>query len=190
MPYNRSHNAIKKVESYLAAIAMLKDGESMDWANPEPQQLAYLLHNALYVARNTIASPYKDLADKYYIRVKGGRVVVTPKIQSFVPGSPVTFPVKEISNEFLAQTTLRINIEAPETMLEIAESIDKFKAHEMYFPNASVSIEELDKLYTYCTSRRYYMVVGDIEDGLLITKTDPGELAYGFEKASIQTSET
>ena len=79
MPYTDSDNVIKRVEPYLVAMAKNKSGKLV-WETDNPSKLRYYLYQALSFARKHNHKLYKDIGNKYYLKVKGNKIIAEPKI--------------------------------------------------------------------------------------------------------------
>ena len=169
MGYSTSIRAVKKMENYLTQ--MVNSSEKITWVTDDPSQLAYRILNAFHAAKYNALNSRKEPVEPYasYARLKSKFTIKTGK------GTVIAEPTEIIPFEAIKHGLNRITIPNLSTHLEVIGAALAHKAPEMFFPNV-VDEDELPLIYVWGSKHGYYLIPSD--DGLTLTQTDPGELAW------------
>lgn len=123
--------------------------------------LGYYLREAMTLAKKYKIAPYEELKDKWIIRDRGDRI--TAELRSRTPLEAMRIAISKL----VLSNLVSLN--------EIVGACINHKAEEMYFPDADITDEEAGTLYLWSIKNGYFIVVGN---GVTITKTDPGDVAW------------
>lgn len=171
MGYSKSPRAVKRVQNYLDE--MLRSESFIEWAHEDPHKLAYWINDGLAAARaNAIDrdrrpvepfASYSRLKAKYIIKIKAGKVVAEPR--DIVP--------LEIMRSGMGRMIIRDVSDA----LEILGAVMTHNAPDMFFPDGQESA--IPQLYAWGSRNGYFIIPSD--DGITLTQTDPGDIAWAPE---------
>ena len=169
MGYSTSIRAVKKMENYL--IQMVNTNERITWISDDPSQLSYRILNAFHAAKYNALNSKKEPIEPYvtYARLKQKFTIRIGK------GLVIADPTDVIAFEPVRQGLNRITIPKLTSYLEIVGAAFTHKAAEMFFPDA-IDEDELPLIYAWGSKHGYYLIPSD--DGLTLTQTDPGDLAW------------
>jgi len=156
MSYSNNVFAITRVEKFLRQMS--EASTSLEWESEEPYKLAYYIREGIHVA-NQREHPYGKLAGKFIIRSKKNKVIAQLRVLS-----------PEYSE--LKRTLNKMVLPGLKKLLEVVGASIQHKAEEMYFPDAELDDEAIERLYKWTCENQYYIVLGE---GLTLTVLDPGE---------------
>lgn len=160
MGYSRSLNAIERVKPLLDQL--VSADKDISFPHENPHMLGYHLREAMTIAEKKKVSPYAELKKRWTIRNRGNRVVAE---------------LRGVENIVALQAAMsKMAIEDVSSLVEVIGSAITHKAHEMFFPDADMIREDVEKLYAWARKNEYYLVVS--LDGITLTKDDPGEAAW------------
>lgn len=159
MPYTNNESAIFRVKKYLDQMA--EATTSLEWEAEQPHKLAFHIREGIAVARKT-GNPLGNLAGKFIIRSLSNKVVAQLRVND-----PNFVELKRTLNKMVFDDL--------DNLLEVVGAAIKHKADVMYFPNADLIPEDLQKLFAWTSKNEYFVVVGD---GVTITRVDPGEAKW------------
>lgn len=148
MPYNNSPASIVRVDAFLQDL--LSTTEKIAWASPHPDRLAYYIHQGLAVARRLNHPKYKDLSNKFYIKVSEGKVTATNKQ---IIGSRIE---EVITNE------------DAKNFYDVIGAILSEPDKAIYFMNVSLDKHDKNKLKNWCDSKNLQPTYDEL--GLLTVK--------------------
>ena len=162
MPYSRSLNAISRVEGILDQ--MVKGESDLEFKHPEPNKLAYWIHNAIAVARRAPDHErYAQLDRKYKIRIRVGKVTCEYRDKS----------VQAVLKEQMSKITFA----DVDNVVGIVGAMVAHKPQEGFFPDAFLSADELVTLHKW-TQATGYFIVNHEDAGITVTKNDPGVVKW------------
>lgn len=170
MGYSKSIRAFNRVKKYLDE--MVEKQEVLSWPAEDSAKLAYYIREGIKVAKLRAADneypnreqfkPYISLSAKFVVRDKGKQVVAEPR--ELVPTISASEALKKIVLEDVIEP------------LEVVGAVIKHKSDIMFFPEADLDSNSLEKIYGWTSRHDYFIVVSDV--GITLTRTDPGEIAW------------
>lgn len=170
MGYSKSTRAVQRVKKYLDE--MLREDTQIEWASDDPSKLAYQLNDGLHAAKHNAVdrdkrpvepyASYAHLKAKFILRIRPGRVVAEPR--DVVPLQTLRVGMS------------RLTLHEIRDVMEIVGAAIKHKAPEMFFPDADENEVNLPQLYAWASRNDYFIIPSD--DGITLTQTDPGDLAW------------
>lgn len=169
MAYSKSVKALNRVREYLDQ--MLASSSHIQWQVDKPNELAFRIREGINVAkqrakdvdspnRNTFIQ-YAQLSAKFIVRVGVGVVIAEPR------DIMLETPKEAISKQVLPGLS---------SDMEIVGAAIIHKTPVMFFPDATTESDELNVIHTWAKKHDYFLVSS--EEGLTLTKTDPGEIAW------------
>ncbi|MBA2706045.1 MAG: hypothetical protein H0U60_19580 [Blastocatellia bacterium] len=169
MGYSKSVKALNRVREYLDQ--MLASSSQIQWQEDKPHELAFRIREGINVAkqrakdadspnRNTFIQ-YAQLSAKFIVRVGVGVVVAEPR------DVMLETPKEAISKQVLPGLS---------SDMEIVGAAIVHKTPVMFFPDATNEPGDLNVIYAWSQKHSYFLVSS--EEGLTLTKTDPGEIAW------------
>ncbi len=166
MGYSKSPKAILRVKSHLDML--VASTKRVTFTSNDPAELAYRIQNGMFAAKYQVEHEkkgepfitYAKLKSKYIIKIGNGVVVAEPRDI-------------ELSLAEAAGMERMVLPQVTETLAVIGAAI-QHQASEMYFPDAGEEI--VPQLYAWASSNKYYIIPSD--DGITLTRNDPGELAW------------
>lgn len=174
MGYSKSTRAVQRVKKYLDE--MLREDAQIEWVSDNPSKLAYQLNDGLHAARHNAVdrdkrpvepyATYSHLKAKFILRVGPGKVIAEPR--DVVPLQTLRVGMSRLTLHELSDN------------LEIVGAAIKHKAPEMFFPDADEKSVDLPQLYAWAVRNDYFIIPSD--DGITLTQTDPGDLAWAPEE--------
>lgn len=168
MGYGTSERAIKRVQQHLDRL--VSANEHVEFEADDPGRLAYYLREAIHAAaKRDPTSPYARLKAKFLLRTLAGKV--RAELRDAVP----VMALREQMN------VMHIPEAADE--LDVVGAAIKHKLHTMHFPNANEDCAVGD-VHSWAKQNGYYVIVHDEDNGITLTKDNPGELAYDPERYS------
>lgn len=169
MGYSKSPRAVQRVKNYLDE--MLRSEIKLEWVHENPSKLAYWINDGLHAARVNAFTrdkqpvepyvSYSRLKAKYIIRVDSGMVIAEPR--DIVPMETVRAGMS------------RMTIGGLGDVLEIVGAAIQHGAPVMFFPDVDDDVN-LPQLYAWASRNDYFIIPSD--DGLTLTQTDPGDMAW------------
>lgn len=169
MGYSKSTRAVQRVKKFLDE--MLQNDGQLEWPNADPSKLAYQINDGIHAAKanalNKEKNPvepfatYSRLKSKFIIRVAAGKVIAEPR--DVIPLDTIVSGMSRLTLHNLSD------------VLEIVGAAIKHNAPEMFFPDAD-EFADLPQLYTWAVRNGYFIIPSD--DGITLTKTDPGDIAW------------
>lgn len=161
MGYSRNPAVIDRVKPLLDQ--MITAQSSLAWPSKNSHMLGYYIREAMTLAKRKKVEPYHELKDRFVIRDKGDRIVAELK-------TPATI---EALREAMAKVVLAELV----SLYEVIGGAVNTKADELYYPDADLSQDDLAKLYAWAVNNKYFLIVSE-EDGVTLTREDPGELKW------------
>lgn len=152
MGYTLTRASIFRVKSYLDEMVAAKD--DCMWATSDPR-LAYHLREGIAATRKLELKEYAGLASKFKIKSSQGKVIAELRERS-------------LEVEF-AKATRRLTVRDVSTAIAIVGAAIKHNAPEMYFPDANLNKEELEKVEKWARAKGY-SIVSHGEGGITLTK--------------------
>lgn len=160
MGYSNSDAAIKRVQKLLDQMLLAKS--DLTWPSTNAHMLGYHIREALTIAKKKGIEPYNELKDKFTIRNKGNRVVAE---------------LKHVEAATALQAAMsNLTIEHLSSLMEIVGAAINHKASEMFFPDADLAPDEVEKLFLWAEKNGYFLIAA--ESGITLTKDDPGEASW------------
>lgn len=169
MAYSKSVKALNRVKEYLDQ--MLASSSQIQWQVANPTETAFRIREGINVAKQRARdgdSPfrvtygqYAQLSAKFIIRAGIGVVIAEPR------DVMLETPKEAISKQVLPGLS---------SDMEIVGAAIVHKTPVMFFPDATESSDDLYVIYAWAQKHDYFLVSS--EDGLTLTKTDPGEIAW------------
>lgn len=159
MGYSRNPNVVTRCKTQLDTL--LAATSDVTWVVKDSHMTGYWIREAMTVAEKQGIKPYHELKGKFIIRDKGGKVVAELRERAAL--------------EQLKSSAPKLVLADLTGLLEILGACVEHKSSEMYFPGAALDEEEIGRLYNWCRTNNYFIIAGD---GITITKTDPGDIAW------------
>lgn len=159
MGYSRNPKMIERSRTFLDAMLAAKD--DIAWNSENSHMLGYYIREALTLAKRFDIAPYNELKDKFIIKDKGDRVVAELRLR---------IPV-------LRHATGKLTLSELTSVQEIVGACIEHKSEEMYFPNASLSEDDVKTLHTW-TEKNNYFIISAPGGELTVTRKDPGDIKW------------
>lgn len=172
MGYSKSPRAVQRVRNHLDE--MVRSSERLEWVDEDPSKLAYRINDGIAAAKSNALTrdkqpvepyvTYARLKAKFIIKIDGNKVIAEPRD---------IMPLEAVRAGMGKMVLHELN-----DVLEIVGAAIKHKAPEMFFPDADDlnESEDLPQLYAWASKNNYYIIPS--EDGVTLTQTDPGDLAW------------
>lgn len=161
MGYSKNPAAVERVKPLLDQ--MVKATTDLMWPSENAHMLGYHLREAMSVAKSKKIEPYHELKDKFVIRNRGTRVIAEKRHVETITALQAALSKVVLSNI--------------ETLVQIVGAAIEHKAHELFFPDAALAVEE-DKLtlYKWCQKNGYHMILAEV--GVTLTKEEVGDIEW------------
>lgn len=160
MSYSSNVKVIEKMKSLLDQMVQAKT--DLTWPTTNAHMLGYHIREALTIAKKAGIKPYDTLKDRFVIRNRGDRVTAELKDKEAFTA--------------LQSVMSKVTLENLTSLMEIVGGAINHKAREMFFPDADLMPEELEKLHLWAEKNEYFMVASDA--GVTLTRDDPGEAKW------------
>ena len=119
-------------------------GETLTWQVSNPERTRYYLYQAIAYARKHGHKLYKDLGNRYHLKIKSGKLTATLKVAA--------------NFELILDGV---------TLLDIVTAVQNHSDQNLLFPDANLSETELIRLASWCNIR--YLSLIETAKGLIIT---------------------
>jgi hypothetical protein len=168
MAYSKSVKALNRVKENLDQ--MLASSSQITWQADNPTELAFRIREGINVAKvrareegpnRNVFIAYAQLSAKFIVRVGAGIVIAEPR------DIMLETPKEAISKQVLPGLS---------SDMEIVGAAIMHKTPVMFFPDATDEPGDLNVIYAWAQKHSYFLVSS--EEGLTLTKTDPGEIAW------------
>ena len=156
MGYVTTQSAILRVKPILDE--MVQAEKDCSWPSDDPR-LAYRIREAIAASKRLGIKEYAELSGKYIIRSAHGRTIAELR--------------NKLALELLMDSTARMTLREVISLSAVVGAAIKHKAREMFFPDAVLEQEDIDKLTKWATSVGYELLNHE-EEGVTLRRGTSG----------------
>lgn len=158
MGYHKSQVAILRVKSFLDVLVRSdQDVEFSVKADEEPSRVAYAIRNGIKASAAHNIKDYAELAGKFIIRVKPGKVIAELR--------------NKIGTDLLKETIARMVVHNVTSIDAVVGAAIKYgNLDELYFPDITPTDESLKVMYNW-TRKKGWKIIKN-ETGMTLTKRE------------------
>lgn len=177
MGYTLTLAAVRRVQGMLEELLLSAEtNEERVWKVPDPGRAARLLREGMAAAAANAATDetcarFALLKEKYAIKVSAGIVRAEPRVRTLASS--------------LVKSLAKLRLPEIEKLIEaIGAAVEHANVDEIHFPHVMISTFDYDScvnFYAWCRSNNWF-IVNNFEDGITITKADPGDQTWNVEQ--------